>query len=182
MTDHSRRRPWLAAVLALAVSGLGHAYLRRWGRALGWYVAVTATLVVIVPDAAVERLIAGDAPPVADVAPALLVVAASVIDAYVLARRNNREYERDKRTKAGATSERVTSGTAPERADTGASTGQTDPGASTGRTDTETLTDRSDRSTVDDGGDVEAVSCPHCGRETDPAFDFCQWCAEPVDE
>ena len=126
--------------------------------------------------------VAGDPPPIADIAPAVLVVAASVIDAYVLARRNNREYERDKRTKAGATSERVTSGTAPERADTGASTGQTDPRASTGRTDTETLTDRSDRSTVDDGGDVEAVSCPHCGRETDPAFDFCQWCAEPVDE
>jgi hypothetical protein len=26
------------------------------------------------------------------------------------------------------------------------------------------------------------VSCPHCGRETDAAFDFCQWCAEPVGE
>jgi len=182
MTDRSRRRPWLAVLLALVVSGLGHAYLRRWARAFGWYVAVTATLVLVVPDAAVDRLVAGDPPPIADIAPAVLVVAVSVIDAYVLARRNNREYERDQRTNAKATAERVPSGTAPERADPGASTGERDPGASTGRADAGTLTDRSDRSTVDDGGDAEAVSCPHCGRETDPAFDFCQWCAEPVDE
>ncbi|WP_280586010.1 zinc ribbon domain-containing protein [Halorubrum sp. Boch-26] len=173
MTDRSRRRPWLAVLLALVVSGLGHAYLRRWARAFGWYVAVTATLVLVVPDAAVDRLVAGDPPPVADIAPAVLVVAASVIDAYVLALRNNRAYERDQRPNTGALSGRANSETAPERAD---------PGASTEQTDTGTLTDRSDRSTVDDGGDAEAVSCPHCGRATDPAFNFCQWCAEPVDE
>lgn len=23
--------------------------------------------------------------------------------------------------------------------------------------------------------------CQHCGRETDPEFDFCQWCSEPLD-
>ena len=161
MTDHSRRRPWLAAVLALVVSGLGHAYLRRWARALGWYVAVTATLVVLVPDAAVERLIAGDAPPVADVAPALLVVAASVIDAYVLALRNNRDRERERRA---ATAER------------------THPEASSGRAEVAERPDRSGQSTVDHDGETDAMSCPHCGRETDPSFDFCQWCAEPVPE
>jgi len=161
MTDHSRRRPWLAAVLALAVSGLGHAYLRRWGRALGWYVAVTATLVVIVPDAAVERLIAGDAPPVADVAPALLVVAASVIDAYVLALRNNRARERERRAVAA------------ERARSRASSARPDDAAPP---------DGSGQPTVDRDGETAAMSCPHCGRETDPSFDFCQWCAEPVPE
>ena len=182
MTDRSRRRPWLAVLLALVVSGLGHAYLRRWARAFGWYVAVTATLVFVIPDAAVDRLVAGDPPPIADMAPAVLVVAASVIDAYVLAVRNNREYERDQRTNARAPSERADSGTAPERADRGASTGRADQRASTGRVDTEVPTDRADRSTADAGTDAAAVSCPHCGRETDPAFDFCQWCAEPVDE
>jgi hypothetical protein len=173
MTDRSRRRPWLAALLALVVSGLGHAYLRRWARALGWYVAVTATLVLVVPDAAVEGLLAGDPPPAGDIAPAVLVVAASVIDAYVVALRNNREYERDRRTETGAPSERATSGPASDGADSGASARQTDIG---------TPTDRSDRSTDDAETDAEAVSCPHCGRETDAAFDFCQWCAEPVGE
>ena len=160
MTDRSRRRPWLAALLALVVSGLGHAYLRRWARALGWYVAVTATLVVVVPDPAVDRLIAGDAPPIADIAPAVLVVAASVIDAYVLAVRNNRERDRSEAEEA-------------ER---------TEPSASTEQTDAAVPSDAPDGSAVDREGDAAAVSCPHCGRETDAEFDFCQWCAEPVSE
>ncbi|WP_049903967.1 zinc ribbon domain-containing protein [Halococcus agarilyticus] len=28
----------------------------------------------------------------------------------------------------------------------------------------------------DTGGD-----CPHCGREADTEFEFCQWCGEPLD-
>lgn len=27
----------------------------------------------------------------------------------------------------------------------------------------------------------EGVSCPHCGRSTDPELDFCTWCTEPLD-
>ena len=200
MTDRSRRRPWLAVLLALVVSGLGHAYLRRWARAFGWYVAVTATLVLVVPDAAVDRLVAGGPPPIADIAPAVLVVAASVIDAYVLAVRNNREYERDRRTNAGTPAERADpgasagradsgasagrtdTGASADRADSGASAGRTDSGASAGRAEPGAPTDRPDRSTADDGIDAGAATCPHCGRETDPTFDFCQWCADPVDE
>ena len=26
----------------------------------------------------------------------------------------------------------------------------------------------------------EGVSCPHCGRSTDPELDFCTWCTEPL--
>jgi hypothetical protein len=173
MTDRSRRRPWLAVALALVVSGLGHAYLRRWGRALAWYLAVTVSLVLVIPDATVERLIAGDPPPIADIAPAVLVVAASVIDAYVLALRDNREQERDRRADPETTSAQFNSGTATEKPDSGASAGGTKTGTST---------DRSERSGTDDGTDPDMVSCPHCDRETDAAFDFCQWCAEPVDE
>jgi hypothetical protein len=158
MTDRSRRRPWLAALLALVVSGLGHAYLRRWARAFGWYAAVTATLVFIVPDAAVERLVAGDPPPVADIAPAVIVVAASVIDAYVLAVRNNRELERER---SATSTGRGTLGTSTEPTDTAAPR---------------------DRPTADSEAEERTVSCPHCGRETDASFDFCQWCAEPVSE
>ncbi|GAA0555454.1 zinc ribbon domain-containing protein [Halorubrum ejinorense] len=106
MSDRTLRRPWLAALLALVVSGLGHAYLRRWARAFGWYVAVTAAVFLFVPESAIDGVLAGDPPPVRDVAPAAAVVAASVIDAYVVAHRNNREYERERdasRTSAGAT-------------------------------------------------------------------------------
>ncbi|WP_435073419.1 DUF6677 family protein [Halorubrum sp. HHNYT27] len=154
MTDRRRRRPWLAVLLAFLVSGLGHAYLRRWARAFGWYAAVTATLVFIVPDAAVDRLVSGDPPPVADIGPAVVVVAASVIDAYVLAIRNNRELEREQQA---ATSKRG------------------DPEATAAGTTTAGTSPRSDQSS-------DVVSCPHCGRETDPSFDFCQWCAEPTSE
>ena len=160
MTDRSRRRPWLAVLLALAVSGLGHAYLRRWARAFGQETSYEAIMQA-------SRNLPRDA--------SLLILGLrvlNVIDAYVLALRNNREYERDRRRETEASSQRADSGTAPERAD------QRSP---TARTDTGTPTGRSDQSTGDAERHAEAVSCPHCGRETDPAFDFCQWCAEPVD-
>jgi len=84
----------------------------------------------------------------------VFVVAASVIDAYVTALRHNRERERRQREAT------------PERADR------------------ETPTDRPDGPVVTDRSpaDAEAVSCPHCGRDTDASFDFCQWCAESVSE
>ncbi|MDZ5810958.1 zinc ribbon domain-containing protein [Halorubrum sp. AD140] len=152
MTDRSRRRPWLAALLALVVSGLGHAYLRRWARAFGWYVVVTATLVFLVPDAAVDGLLAGDPPPPLDIAPALLAVAASVIDAYLVAVRQNRDRDR--------------SPSSPATPEADATTDSVDPAGSA----------------ASDEADADVVSCPHCGRETDATFDFCQWCAEPVSE
>lgn len=164
MTDRSRRRPWLAALLALVVSGLGHAYLRRWARALGWYVAVTAAVVAFVPDAAVDGLIAGDVPPFADVAPAVFVVAASVIDAYVTAHRQNREYERERRTATADLPDREASA---ER--------------TTAASGTSATTEPRDQPASDEAPGADAASCPHCGRETDPSFDFCQWCAEPID-
>lgn len=176
MSDISRRRPWLAALLALVVSGLGHAYLRRWARAFGWYVAITATVVLLVPDATVEGIFAGEPPPVSEVAPVLVVVAASVVDAYVVAVRNNREYER--RVQATA-------------ADAKLSPGRED-GPQNVRPDAANAPDGSDAidavrggSTVSNdtaGADETVISCPSCGRKADPELDFCQWCAEPLDE
>ena len=155
MTDHSRRRPWLAALLALVVSGLGHAYLRRWARAFGWYVAVTATVFVFVPESAITAAFAGTPPAVDEVAPAAAVVAASVIDAYVVARRDNRAHGGDRDAgRADAASDST--------AARAATTGPDAPSAA---------------STDGDG----TVPCPECGKETDPTFDFCQWCAEPLE-
>ncbi|WP_128905864.1 DUF7575 domain-containing protein [Halorubrum amylolyticum] len=155
----SRRRPWLAAALALLVSGLGHAYLGRWARAFGWYVLITATLVLVVPDAAVDRVVAGERPPIGDIAPALVVVAASVVDAYVLAVRNNRAYDR-----GSLSAESAGDASSPDRG------GET-------RTDAES---GASEPAVD--STTDAVSCPHCGRDADATLDFCQWCAEPLGE
>jgi len=33
---------------------------------------------------------------------------------------------------------------------------------------------------VDAESDDDGVSCPHCGRSTDPELDFCTWCTEPL--
>ena len=155
MSEHTRRRPWLAALLALVVSGLGHAYLRRWARAFGWYVAVTAAVFAFVPESAITGAFAGDPPALRDVAPAAAVVGASVVDAYVVARRNNRAYERERRA-AGATGAAKATGAE--------------------------ATDEPDAPSPEPTDGDGTVRCPACGKETDPTVDFCQWCAEPLDE
>ncbi len=45
-----RKRPWLAALLTILVPGLGHAYLREWGRAVLWLLLVVGAWLVLVPD------------------------------------------------------------------------------------------------------------------------------------
>lgn len=172
MAERTRRRPWLAALLALVVSGLGHAYLRRWARALGWYVAVTATVFVFVPESAISGAFAGDPPTVREVAPAAAVVGASVIDAYVVALRNNRAYERERETA------RATGRT--ESAGRGAAANEA-AGRESVPNSNEAADRRAARSAETADGDGTA-RCPECGRETDPTVDFCQWCAEPLGE
>ncbi|MFC6754050.1 DUF7575 domain-containing protein [Halorubrum tibetense] len=192
MSDLTRRRPWLAVLLAVLVSGLGHAYLRRWGRAFGWYVAITATLVLLVPDAAMEQLFAREIPPIADVAPALVVVVASILDAYLVAVRNNREYERQRRT--GVTAEANRESDRPEAGGTGragrgsssrdGSTGissATDPPATGPHVTESTPADATAAGPATEADDAPpTIDCPHCGRETDAEIDFCHWCTEPL--
>jgi hypothetical protein len=198
MSEPSRRRPWLAVVLALLISGLGHAYLRRWARAFGWYAVITATLVFLVPDAAVDQLLAREAPPVADVAPGLAAVVASVVDAYVLAVRHNRRERESVAAPAadatgdgraggasGADGEEVADGSRWTDDDTGA--------AGNGSRVTEWLGDRIGRGEGRTSGGASSAGstsrepapsttdCPHCGRGTDAELDFCQWCTEPLD-
>ena len=80
-------RPWLAGLLALVVTGAGHAYLRRWARALGWFLVTFATVVAFVPESVIQEAFTGTpADPFALAWPALVVLASSV-DAYLLARR-----------------------------------------------------------------------------------------------
>ncbi len=55
MGGRTHKRPWLAAVLAIALPGLGHAYLRSWLRSLLWFWMGVLSTVLFVP----EDLIAG---------------------------------------------------------------------------------------------------------------------------
>jgi len=91
-------RPWLAGLLALIYPGLGHVYVRAWGRALLWFALSIATTLFVVPEgvaetanpiadpmAASEAIVAQT--PTLGVVSILLVVAFSTVDAYLTARR-----------------------------------------------------------------------------------------------
>lgn len=94
----TRKRPFLAGLLAVLYPGLGHIYLRAWKRALGWFLLAIATVALVVPPEVIESVDPLDSPfaiseTVATAASAgeltalLIVVGFSVADAYLLARR-----------------------------------------------------------------------------------------------
>ena len=53
MFGTGRKRPVLAAVLALVYPGLGHLYLRRWFRALVWFGLTASAVFLLVPPTTV---------------------------------------------------------------------------------------------------------------------------------
>ncbi|WP_226479366.1 DUF7575 domain-containing protein [Natrinema amylolyticum] len=87
----SRKRPWLAAVLAAVVTGLGHLYLRRWRRALGWLAVSLGVTALFTDPAALEEFRTGswtlDA--LLSIAPMVIVIGFSIVDAYLLAQIQN---------------------------------------------------------------------------------------------
>jgi hypothetical protein len=100
MTDGSRKRPALAAMLALIYPGLGHLYLRLWARSLMWFALVAASVVVLVPaEAAIEPAGGGavaaaesvwaemKALPLQSKLMLSTITAMEMLDAYMLARR-----------------------------------------------------------------------------------------------
>ncbi|GAB6878985.1 zinc ribbon domain-containing protein [Halorubrum gandharaense] len=161
MSETSRRRPWLAALLAVVFTGLGHAYLRRWGRAFGWLLLQLVAAYLLVPEAALDQLVAGsEIPPLGEVFPIFAVAVASVADAYLLAVRHNRTVER-----AGDAT------TAPADGPNESGSAATGAGA---------LNVRGSAGTADAGDEPPVTDCPHCGREVDAELDFCHWCTEPL--
>ncbi|GAB3672735.1 DUF7575 domain-containing protein [Halopiger thermotolerans] len=84
----SRKRPWLAALLAVLVTGLGHLYLRRLRRAVGWLALSVAVTALFVDPAALDEIATGtmNRDALLGVAPSLFVIGLSAIDAYLLAR------------------------------------------------------------------------------------------------
>lgn len=85
----TRKRPWLAAALALPITGLGHVYLRRWKRAIGWVLVVAAATALFVPPGVVEGPFTLAGTSLRETAPVVSLVAVSAMDAYLLARREN---------------------------------------------------------------------------------------------
>jgi len=91
-----QKRPWLAVLLAFIYPGLGHLYLRKWGRALLWFAMILASTMVLLPDNAapstmsVDAIMASaEAIPI-EVSLLILVLSLlSVLDAYWLATREN---------------------------------------------------------------------------------------------
>ena len=119
----SRKRPWLAALLGALATGLGHLYLWRWQRAVGWFVALFAVSYAFVDPAAIEALAAGEAVDPLSVAPTLLVGAVSAADAYVLARAQNAlAAAREPRAEVGDTTGPETGDATGERAGTAEAT------------------------------------------------------------
>jgi hypothetical protein len=83
-----RTRPIIAAVLALAIAGLGHAYLRRWGRAVAWFAVIVGSGLTLVglfadPSTGVADL------PANVVYPIVTLFFISAIDAYRIASRQS---------------------------------------------------------------------------------------------
>ncbi|GAB3690663.1 hypothetical protein GCM10028857_27260 [Salinarchaeum chitinilyticum] len=84
-----RKRPWLAAALATLFTGLGHCYLRRWRRALGWIAGAVAVAVLFVDPGALEALATGGTVDPVAVAPVFVLGGLSAVDAYLLAHVQN---------------------------------------------------------------------------------------------
>ncbi|MCO8267134.1 zinc ribbon domain-containing protein [Haloferax sp. AB510] len=91
MSALTKVRPWIAAILGLAITGLGHLYLRRWRRAAMWVLLTLAVSALFVPPEALESLSnAGTMPPsefvsvLTELLPILAVSLVSVLDAFFI--------------------------------------------------------------------------------------------------
>ncbi|ELZ49609.1 hypothetical protein C464_04006 [Halorubrum coriense DSM 10284] len=85
-----RKNPLFAALLGTVATGLGHLYLRRWIRALGWLSATLAATVLFVPESTLSAVSSGTVADPFSLLPVVLVSAASVLDAYLVAKAERR--------------------------------------------------------------------------------------------
>lgn len=89
MSGGSHKRPWLAALFAVLVPGLGHVYLQAWLRALLWFWMAVLSFVLFVPEELVDGVASfGDAIALSTELPIeaqlalFVVIAISAADAY----------------------------------------------------------------------------------------------------
>jgi hypothetical protein len=81
-----RNNPLLAALLGTVVTGLGHLYLRRWLRALGWLGVTAVASILFVPESTMSALSSGTLTDPLSILPIVLISAASAFDAYLIAK------------------------------------------------------------------------------------------------
>lgn len=94
--EFSRKRPWLAVLLTVFVPGLGHIYLRLWGRAILWLALSILASYLLVPDSVVPESFSADAILAASqtiaIESAVVLLGVSLlcmVDVYVMARQIN---------------------------------------------------------------------------------------------
>lgn len=80
-----RTHPLVATFLGAVVTGMGHLYLQRYHRALGWLIITAVTAVVFVPAHAVEAIVTGGAADPFAMLPVFAISIVSTFDAYLLA-------------------------------------------------------------------------------------------------
>ncbi len=93
-----RKRPLIAVALSL-YPGLGHAYLRRWLRALLWFGLVLSALAFVAPEAALDGsmgvldgvLLIFEELTAAEQFALVSIFGFSMLDAYVLAEHTDRQ-------------------------------------------------------------------------------------------
>ncbi|WP_436903379.1 DUF7575 domain-containing protein [Halovenus halobia] len=119
-TNRSRKRPWFAVGLTMLVPGLGHLYLRLWGRAVLWIVMTGLGLTLAAPAGALPNAFAFEAMlaalsaltvgavldffsslPLESVVLLCGVLALCIVDVYLMALRRNALVDRAERVAAG---------------------------------------------------------------------------------
>ncbi|WP_135662289.1 DUF7575 domain-containing protein [Halorhabdus rudnickae] len=81
-----RNNPLVAALLGMVVTGLGHLYLRRWLRAVGWLGVTIVTSVLFIPESTISAINSGTLGDPISILPIVLISAASALDAYLIAK------------------------------------------------------------------------------------------------
>jgi hypothetical protein len=81
-----RNNPLLATLLGTVFTGLGHLYLRRWLRAMGWLGVTVVAAVLFIPESTRSAINSGTFSGSLSILPIVLTNAASALDAYLIAK------------------------------------------------------------------------------------------------
>jgi len=168
-------RPLLAALLAMALPGLGHVVvLRRWGRALLWHLTIVGGGVALfalydVPVGStispVEAAETAATLPTDVTLPIAILYALSAVDAYLVGRADVTE-----RRRANAAAEAIRRRAASDDGDE-----IDDPAGANSPYRRWPLPEASPGTPIG-----RRKSSAPCGKETDADLDFCHWCTEPL--